>query len=103
MNITKDMSVDNKARFIYTGRYQNSLTRESYTNTPMFKDFQSLKLFAIIQTPGCFIDVYREAKAVQYRSNYGRRYYCQRYQRNSSRIGKYVLYIHARFLFANFK
>lgn len=66
MQIKKDRTVDNKSKLIYTGLYQNPIDRTHHSNTLMFKDFHSTNLFAIIQSPSCFMDIYKEASAVKY-------------------------------------
>lgn len=66
MHVKRDVTTYPTSKFIYTGNIQNVLKKGQHTNTPMFKDFESQKLFAIIQSPGCFMDIYTEAKAVKY-------------------------------------
>lgn len=66
MQIKRDMTVNNLSKTIYTGEYTNVLSHDQHTNTAFFKDFQSMKLFVIMQSPGCFLDVYREARSVKY-------------------------------------
>lgn len=66
MHVQRNVTTYPTSKFIYTGNIQNVLKHDQHTNTPMFKDFESQKLFAVIQTPGCFMDIYEEAKAVKY-------------------------------------
>ena len=60
------MTTDTRSKTIYAGDSTNVLQKEEHSNTAFYKDFRSMKLFAIMQTPGCFFDVYTEAKAVKY-------------------------------------